>query len=182
MIKNKKGVTTLALIGILILAFFIMVFLGGLSFGMGLVDDSMSGLEGDIGNTSLEETYAEILQPGVLAMKTTFPQIISTGVLLGMIIAMLIVGYKRKKQSQIWIMLDVLILIVAEVLAVLIKTLFTDFMNITPEFLAVYRDILPGGAKFILNLPAITPIIGIVIIIATYIITKDKEEDEGQRF
>jgi len=175
--RNKKGVTTLTLIFIIMAALFIMIFLGAFSFSMGLVDDSMSSLTGEIGNTSIEETYQTIMQPGVLTLKTTFPQIISTGVLLGMILVMMIIGYSTKKFKQIWIMLDILVLIVAEILAVLVRRIFINFMNITPEFLEVFRDVLPGGAKFVLNLPLITPIAGVLTMVATYMITKDKEEE-----
>ena len=67
-------------------------------------------------------------------------------------------------------------------IAVIIKAAFIIFMNLSPEFLTIYRDVLPLGAKFILNFPVIIPVLGVVIMGATYFITKDREEEEIRDF
>jgi len=180
--KNKRGVTTFMLIAVVFLGFALMVMLIIGSFAAGKIDDSMSELTGQLGNTSIQEVYQANLQPGIIAMKTTVPQIISTGVLLGMVICMFIVGYGTKKLKQIWILLDIGIIIAAEALSVIVKSSFIEFINLSPEMLSIARDILPLGAKFILNLPTTVPIMGAVIILATHFITKDKEEDTTQSF
>lgn len=175
--KNKRGLATISLILVIVVGFFLVVFLTILSYSMGAVDGSLSQLDGNIGNDSLQEVYGDTLQLGVISMETTFPQIISISVLLGMVISMVVVGYNIKNLNQIWILVDIFILIVAEALAVLIKSLFTSYMNSNEAFLGILRDTLPFAAKFILNLPILVPTIGVVIMIATYFVAKDKEEE-----
>lgn len=175
-IKNKKGASTFGIILLILVGFFLLIFMIVLSYGMGVVDDSFSKLTGSIGNTSINGTYIQLMQPGVLAVKTTFPQVVSTGVLLGMVILMVIVGYNKKKVKQVWAVLDLVILILCEALAVLIASSFQSFLDSNEAFLAIARDILPGGAKFILNMPILVPIIGAIVMLATYMITTEKEE------
>ncbi len=181
-IKNKRGITTLSLILIIFLSFFLLVMMGMLSFGMNQVDESFLSIDFEIGNFSWNESYQETLQPGIIAMETTVPRTISIGVLLGMIITMLIVGFKIKKVKEYWAIIDIGIIIVAQIFSVVIRDLFVEYMNISPEFLAIYRDTLPEGAKFILNFPVVIPIIGIIIMGATYFVTKDREEEEIKDF
>lgn len=176
-IKNKKGASTFGIILLILVGFFLLIFMIVLSYSMGIVDDSFSKLTGQIGNTSINGTYIQLMQPGVLSVKTTVPQVISTGVLLGMVLLMVIVGYNKKKVKQIWAILDLVILILCEALAVLIASSFQSFLDSNEAFTAIARDILPGGAKFILNMPILVPIIGAVIMLATYMITKEKEEE-----
>lgn len=176
--KNKKGVTTLTLIVIIFVAFFMMIMLGILSYGMGQADEAFSDLNITIGNTSFQTIYEQSLQQGLNSLETTVPQIISTGVLIGMVLVMIIIGYSTSKKKYIWILLDIAIIIIAEILAVIIRSSFVDYMNTSPEILAVFRDILPQGAKFILNLPTLVPIMGAIMILATYMMTKERKEEE----
>lgn len=176
-IKNKKGASTFGIIMLIMTGFFLLVFLIILSYGMGTVDDSFSKLSGSIGNVSINGTYEQLMQPGVVAVQTTVPQVISTGVLLGMVILMVIVGYNKKKVKKVWAVVDLVILILCEALAVVIKLSFESFLASNEAFTAIARDVLPGGAKFILNMPILVPIIGGVIMLATYMVTPDKQEE-----
>ena len=114
-----------------------MVFLVAMSWSFGLVDESFSSLDVDLGNISFQEVYDDTLGQGISSMQTTVPQILSTGILLGMVLTMLLVGWNVKKLHQIWILLDILILIVCEILAFLITVNFLEYINSNPAFVAI---------------------------------------------
>lgn len=179
LIKNKRGQgLTLGLIAIIVFALILMIILGIGSFSFGLVDEQFSQLNFTIGNISFAEEYQNTLQPGIVSLETTVPQIISVAVLFGMVILMLIVGYNAKKIDQLWILFDIFIIIGAEIIAVAIRASFVSFMNNIPGLLTVYSTTLSGGAKFILNLPTIVPTLGVLVMIATYFTNEKKEEPE----
>lgn len=175
---NKKGMTTLGLLLIIFVALAIIIIMVVLSYAMGIVDNVFSQIDFTIGNNSFNETYQETLQPGLLIMETTFPAIISTGVLLGMVIGLVIVGYSVKKMNRLWILVDIFIIIVAEILAVIIRDSFVSFISSNPAFLSIAQTTLSGGAKYIVNLPIIIPTIGVLVMLATYFLTKEKEESD----
>jgi hypothetical protein len=176
LINNKRGFSTLSLIVVIFVAFFIMVFATITSYAFGTADDALTQIVGTIGNDSFQEVYQDTLQKGIISMETTVPRIVSTTVLLGMVMAMMLVGWNIKKLHQIWIIIDIIIIIIAEILASIITSNFTIFINSNDAFLVIGRDILPLGSKFILNLVVIIPTVGILIMLATYYISKDKEE------
>jgi hypothetical protein len=177
--ENKRGVTTLGLIVIIFLAFFILIILGVMSYGIGVADRSLSSLDLTIGNTTWNETYQEQMHSGMESLRTTGPQIMSIGMFFGMILCLLLVGINTKTKSNLWIMLDIGIIIIAEVVAVIISQTFRNsIMNISPELLTVFSTTLSAGSKFILNLPTIIPTVGVLVIIATYLFKKEEVEEE----
>ena len=178
MINDKRGVTTLALIFVIIFSLIIVgLFIIG-SYAFGLADDSLTKIEASIGNDSFQGVYQNTLQLGIKAMETTVPQVASIAILLGMIIVMLIIGYSSKKMNRLWLLVDIGVLIIAEILAVIVASNFSEYVSSNPAFITIVRDTLPLAAKFILNLPILVPTIGIIIMIATHLLTKEKEEKE----
>lgn len=175
--NNKKGFTTITLIFMIFAGFALIFILGIQIYAFDLVDDSLSDIDIQLGNISFNETYEQMLQPGIIAMKTTMPRTIGIGTLLGMVIVMVIIGYKSKKIDSLWITLDILIIIIAEIISVVVRDSFTTFINSSPEFLAIFSNEIPLASKFILNLPIIVPTVGVLIIVATYFITKEPEQD-----
>ena len=73
--KDKKGIATLGLFLLVIMGFAVLIIMATLSYGMSLVDDSLSDLTFDLGNSSFNETYQKTFQIGILAQETTFPKI-----------------------------------------------------------------------------------------------------------
>ena len=179
--ENKKGVTTIALIVVIFIAISLLVVLAIFSYALGLVDHTFLQIDLNVGNTSFNETYQELMQPGLQTLEITVPQNISIGVLLGLVFVLLIVGAKSPKKSNIWIILDIVVIIIAEVVAVAIKISFRDqILNLTPELYNVFTTTLQSGSKWILNLPTLIPTIGVLIIIATYILKKEVNENEDE--
>ncbi len=179
---NKKGYTTLSLFFVIFMGFGLLIILGMFIFGLDLVDESASQITGQLGNVSLNGTYQEIMQPAIITAKTTMPKIISMGVLLGTILSLLIVSFNIKRLGLSWMILDLGIIISAEIIAVTIRDSFVSFMNSSPQFLEIFRTDLAFASKFILNLPTLIPTIGILIMVATYFMTKEKEERQDESF
>ena len=175
--ENKRGFTTLTLIGVIFISLVMMIILGVVIQGFSVADSVFSQIDFNITeNISFNETYQETLGPGLTAVTTTVPQLISTGILLGMILCMMIVAYSTERKNSLWLMLDIAIIIVAEMGAVLVKDSFTSFINSSPEMLEIFSTTLSVGSKYILNLPIIVPVLGVLVMIVTQIIGKKKEE------
>jgi hypothetical protein len=96
--------------------------------------------------------------------------------MLGMILIMILIGYYTKSQ-EIWITLDILILIVAEILAFVIKLVFKVYLKGGEIFLETARDILTFPAKF--NKYAyFSPGLWRDSFLATYMLSKEIKEEE----
>ena len=180
--KNKKGVVTFGLIILIGVGFLLMIVLGITVWSFTIVDGLFSKIDFDVGNTSFNDTYDQILRPGITSFTTTMPAIISTGVLLGMILSLMIVGYQSKKIGKLWILLDIAIIIVAEAIAATVSSGFVSFINYNPELLSIYSNNLSSGARYIINLPTIIPISGALIMLVTHLTTRKKEEQEASKF
>ncbi len=177
MVANKKGFTTLTLIVLIFTSLSVMGILGVVVWTAGLADESFSSLDVQIGDQSFQEVYNETLKPGLETAKTTLPKIISMGVLLGMVILMMLVGYFSSEIGRMWILVDIAFLIIAEAVASSVSSGFVDLINSDPTLLEIYSDTLTEGASFVINLPTIIPVMGMLIMLATYIKVRRKKKD-----
>lgn len=180
--KNKRGQITFLLFFLVIIALITMIVLGLSSWTFGIIDDELREINFELGDTSWDETYNQTTGRALEAASTTAPQIISIGLLIGMILVMMFIGYHAEVKNKLWIMLDIGIIIVVEIFAGMTVTSFYGIMNITPELLDVYSNTLSAGSKFIINLPIIIPIVGVLIMIITNIVNKLKRKEEVVRF
>ncbi len=178
MVANKRGVTAVTLIVLIFTCLVLMGILGVTTWTANLADESLSSIaDFNIGNQSFQEVYNETLKPGLETASTTMPQIISMGTMLGMVILMMLIGYFSAEIGRMWILLDIAFLIIAEAVASAVSSGFVDYMNSTPELLAIYSNNLSAGAAFVINLPLIIPPIGMLIMLATYIKVKKSRRD-----
>ncbi len=179
---NKRGYTTLSLIIIIILAMVLVMVIGVGVYVFDIVDQSFNQIDFTIGNVSFNETYQTSLGLGINTMQTTFPQIVSLGTLLGMVVVMVIIGFLSPKIGRLWIVFDFLVLIGAEMIAVVVSSSFESFINSSPEFLVIYSTTLSAPSTFILTLPVTLPAIGALIMISTYILNRNFAKPEGGGF
>lgn len=179
---NKKGFITSGIILLLFLGITLMMILGVSVLVFDEVDAGFSAINFQLGNISFNETYETSLGVGIDAMRTTFPKIVSLGTLLGMILVLMIIGYLSPKIGRLWILLDFFVIILAEIVAVVVSSSFENFINSSPEFLAIYSTTLSGGSQFILLLPFTVPIIGGLVMLATYILIRNFDQPESRDF
>lgn len=177
--ENKKGITSFALIGFIFMCLMVLIGIASLSFGMGELDTAMSSIGGKVGVMDFNETYNEFMKPGVIAAKTTVPRNIGIGTLLGMVIMLMIFGWAAPAISQIWILLDILVIIVSEILAVYIKDSFVLFMNSTPQITSILQNELASSSAFVLSLPLIVPTVGVLLMVITHMRVKKISRLDG---
>ncbi len=180
---NKKGLTTLGLIVIIFISFILLVSLGVVSWAISLADDQISSLDFLIGNQSFNDTYQQIMKPSMDVLSVNGPKIISIATMIGMVLVLIFVAMKSPKKSRLWILVDIFIIIISVMIAVAIKTSFEDsILNLTPELFEIFTTTLAEGSKWILNLPTIVGTLGALIIIATYVLKREDEEEQTGGF
>ncbi len=177
MVMDKKGISTIQLLFMLFFSFIFVAVLGVGIYGFDLVDSAFSEIDFTLGNTTFNDTYNQTLKTGITPLRTTVPLIMSLGVLFGMIIVMMLVGWHIQRISRLWIILDIFIIIIAEILAVVLEGSFTSFINSSPDLLNIFSTSISQGSRFILNLKFIVPIAGVLIMATTYMFSRSRPEE-----
>jgi hypothetical protein len=178
--ENKKGFTTIAVIGVIAIAIIALVLFAAMSFGAGKFNEVFSSINLTLGNQTFNETYHDGMKGAFTSLEVTGPKLMSIGLILGMVLICLSIAYFSYTRSKLWILLDIPILIIAEMFAVGIRDMFRDnILNLTPELYQVFITTLSQGSKWVLNMPTIIPIIGVVMILITYLFNKNKTEDQS---
>lgn len=181
---DKRGITTGVLLFFVVFTFISLIVIGVWIYGSGAIADGFQELADaniTIGEVSFNQTYEDTLKPGLTTVSNSAPKLASTLLLFGMVILMVMNGYFFRQLKGTWILLDFFIIIIAFVLAVVISSSFETFINSSPEFLSIFSTELSLASRFMLNLHVAIPVIGVLIMVATYAITKPKA-DEGQAF
>lgn len=167
------------LIVMAMLAIMLVIILGIMVYGFDLVNTSFNSIDFTIGNTSFNESYQQTLSQGVSAMRITVPRTVGLGVLFGMIIVMFLIGYFAPKIDPLWILLDIFVLIFCEIIVFIGSQSLSNLINSSPKFLEIYGSgSLYEAATFVLNLPVYLPIIGVLVMVATYIMNKNQNKKE----
>lgn len=173
---NKKGLSMIELfvyafvflIVVLLLGIFLIIY-GYINFGL---DRDI-----DVGQVNLQsvnnQTFGRI--------NTAFQDNADTiGIVMifGMVLSMFITAYfTGRNYPKIMLVVDILILVFVFILAVYIsQTYNTLITSNTGGVLDPFVDNLPKGSKFILNLPIYISIIGIIMIIITYGVSRKSEQ------
>lgn len=168
-LRNRRGMVTFMLIFFVFFSVFVVIIAGTAFYGLETFDSVAGNITGiTAGNISFETTYQESLGAGLRTVLSTLSTI-SIALIIGMIIVMMIVGFKLSNQNKLWIILDILIIVVAFIAAVYISQIFSSFINSDPIFLDIYSTDLQKSSTFILNLPFVIAIAGGLIMIITYI-------------
>lgn len=167
--------TTIQLLVFIFIGFFALIFMGVAFYGFGLFNSQIEAIpDFIIGNISFQDNYENTLGAGMDAVMNTF--IWSTLLLLfGMVIVMLIVGYTFQTNQKLFIILDIFIIIGAFVVSVYLSQFFETFINSNPEFLDIFSNEFYLSSLFILLLPYAMPVIGILIMFASYIMVRKRE-------
>lgn len=165
---------TLMLIFFIFFAFFIVVFAGTAFYGLNVFHNAASNLTDiTIGNISFEDTYDDTLGAGLETVISTLSKM-SFALVLGMIVVMLIIGFKMPHTNKLWIILDIFIIVVAFIVAVYLTIIFNSFINSDDIFLDIYSTQIQSASTYLLNLPLVITVVGALIMIVTYISRKKR--------
>ena len=172
--QNKKGMTTFQVMGFVFFAFFIVIFLGIYTYGLSIFNTQMIELGEDIGfvgDVNFSQNYNDTVREAIEVQIDTADNM-GVAVLLGMIIIMMVLGFKASHSKRLWIPMDLFIILVAFILSVYLASTFELFINTDPNLFTVYSTTLDDSSTFILNLPIYVPIVGALIMILTYAVPR----------
>lgn len=167
MLNNKKGMTTMMLIAYIFIGFFVIIFLAVMIYLASNVDNAFRSLTISVGNVSFNNTYNQTMAP---ALNKLINQSDNLGIslLLGMIIVMLICGYKFRNKRRLFIILDILIIIVCFIISVFIQNSYNTIIRANDDLYSIFTNELANSSTFLLRLPLIISIVGVLIMVVTY--------------
>ncbi len=177
---NKKGIATVNLFWFIIIAFIAVIVLGTFLYAYNTITTSLlgSGLDA-VGQVNLTEATENTIGKINTSM-LNHADVIAIFFLFAMVIAMFLVAYlTRDENPAIFFVFDILIIIFAYVLAVYITNSYETVLEFLP-FSSIFTTNLNYATSFLLLLPRITVIVGVITMIISYsAIPKTKEEEVG---
>ena len=176
-IKSKKGLTGLLQVFFVFLIFFFIMYIGVQAYAVIQIDNLLSSVDFKIGDVSFNETYNNTM---ALALDSIVDNSDNAGMILifGMIVVMLIIGFSFST-NRLWMVFDWFVIVVAFIIAVFLSRAFDTFIHTTPEILSIFSTELENSSRFMLNLPFVVIIVGLLVMILTYAILRKKEQFFG---
>ncbi len=176
--KYKKGIATQHLFLFIILAFTIIVLLGTILYTYGIIttsllDPSIADV-GQVNMTSATEDTIGRINTSMLS----YANIISIFFLFAMVIAMFFLAYLTRDQNPaVFFIIDIIVIIFAYILAVYVSNSYETILGVLP-FSSIFSANMSYATSFLLLLPRITVITGVITMIISYsAIPKTKEEE-----
>lgn len=178
MFNNKRGETSVMefFLSIPMIVFYVILGSLLLSYVGGIVDNSLNSIGLPIGagpnntfNQTFNESYQQHMRPSVLIATNVLPNYLSLGVCLGLIVLLVFIAWKTGEQSRLWIPLDIILIVATFILSVIFRGIYIDqLLNIYPDFYTIGTTTLANASKFLLNLPIIVTVIGVLVMFITY--------------
>ncbi len=171
-LQNRKGqitFTIFVLFFVITMVAFAMVY-GGLviffqQFGEGLNQNVT------LGNVNLADIYADTGGKAIDGFVNHADEI-GLGILLSMTISLILGAYIiRTGVSRAFIIVDLILIIIAVIVASYVSNLYNLIITTAPagSLFDVYTTVLSNTSRFILNLPFITAVWGVLVMVATHI-------------
>lgn len=175
--KDKKGQTTIFILGGILIVFIGVIML--ILFG--------------IFSTNLNESLSQDIDVGQVNLKTVSDQTIGkfntmvvnnadwwgTGIIFGMVLALFLVSYfSRGTFPKIAIILDIFFILVAFIFALYLSAAYNQVVVALTSAGETFAEVsLPNTSYFILNLPLFTAIIGVIMMVLFHSSIPRKSEE-----
>lgn len=179
--ESKRGMNTIMIIPAIFIVFFLIIIIGIGLYYVSIFDNSMSSINVKIGAVNFNDTYKMTIKPIVTNAYNTFDTW-GISLELGLIIVMCILAFSFRKENRLWIILDLFIIIIAEIIAILIQNSYNTFINSNADLFNIYSTNLTKSSIFLLRLPLIIPVTGALIMILTYATLNKKKKEEPNVF
>ena len=176
--KLKKGQATANLFLFIILAFAVILLLGTFLYCYNAITDSLLDSSVDmVGLVNLTESTEKTIGKINTGMLNN-ANIVAIFFLFAMVMAMFLIAYlTRDENPAIFFVIDIIVIIFAYVLAVYIANSYETVLGSLP-FSSIFTTNLNYATQFLLLLPKITLIVGVITMIISYsAIPKTKEEE-----
>ena len=177
---NKRGIATVNLFWFIIIAFIAVILLGSFLYCYNAITTSLldSGVDA-VGQVNLTEATENTIGKINTSM-LSHANVIAIFFLFAMVMAMFLVAYlTRDENPSIFFVIDILVIIFAYILAVYITNSYETVLEVLP-FSSIFTTNLNYATSFLLLLPKIVVIVGVITMIISYsAIPKTKEEEVG---
>ena len=165
--KNKKGFVNIFLIMFVLFAFLGIVLLGVVVLFMDILDDSLD-VDLEMGSVNLRDANAATIGQVADGFNVN-ADFMGIGLIFGMIIGMIGSAYILRGQfPRLFIIVDILVILVSYIIAVYLAGTFDTLINST-TILNIYEVNMNNSSTFILNLPNTVGIVGVLVMIFSYI-------------
>jgi len=165
--ENKKGSSVVGFFIFIFASLIIAIFLGLAVFGFNIFTEVL-GQDVDIGQTNLKdvtETTFGQMNTGIINNADTIGIII----LFSMILTMVLNGYFTGSQNpKVFFIVDVFLLAFFFIPSVYVSRIYNEFISASTILQDTFINVIPKTSKFMLNLPIIIAVAGILTIIITY--------------
>ena len=164
--KDKRGQATEGLIDFVVGTFIIMIFIGIAVYTFNIITTSLS-IDTLAGNVNLSSATADTIGQINTAILNKI-NLVGTMLLFGMVLALMINAFfTRHKYPKFFIIADILIILVVYIIAIYISNSYEIVIKLEP-FSTFFLVNLEDPSRFLLNLPFISVILGVLIMIITY--------------
>lgn len=176
--ENKKGRVMIMILAFVFIVVFFAIFLGSAVFMLNTTNEAFLGVDLVLNDQNFTEVYQNTTQIGINQLVSTAD---NAGLLLvlGMLVVMSITGYIFRTEKRLWIAVDIFVILVAFITGVYLVQSFETFVATTVNITDVYSDDLPDTFRIVSNLPILIPVFGVIVMFATYGITRKKEQPVG---
>ena len=174
MMNNKKGVGLVGLFVMMFVSLLFSIFLGITVYSFNLVTTTLA-IDVEVGQVNLGETVDATLgqiNTGIIGNADTIGIIF----LFGMCLLLILNGYfTGDKYPKLFFIVDFFILALFFIPAIYISQVYETLINSTSLFEDTFINVIPKVSKFMLNLPVIMAIVGIITMIVSYAGIKQKK-------
>ncbi len=165
--KNKKGTAMVSAFILIFVALLFSIFLGITVYSFNLMNDALS-YDVDVGQVNLkdvtEATFGQI-NTGLINNADTIGIIF----LFGMCLLMILNGYfMGDRFPKLFFIVDFFLLALFFIPAIYISQVYELFINSTDVLSNTFINIIPKTSKFMLNLPVIIAVVGVITMIVSY--------------
>lgn len=177
-IMKKNGSAVIQGFAIIFLSFFVALFLGIAVFSFNLTTEVLSQ-DVDIGQTNLK-TITEGTFGQINTAMLNNADLIGVIILFMMCFTMMINGFFTASRSpKIFFVIDFLLLVLFFIPSIYVSQIYEIFINSTDLFEDVFINKIANTSKFMLNLPQIIAVTGLITMVLSYSGLRRSDEKEG---
>lgn len=163
---DKKGIATEGLFDFIVTGFLMIIVMGILMYVFNIFTTNLS-IDIMIGSVNLSNATGQTLgqlNSAALSRLDTIGMFILMGMVLGMFIN---AYFTRHNYPKLFIIVDILLIWFAYILASYVSNSYETIIGLDP-FSSTFTTVLSKASTFLLRLPIITTIVGVIIMIITY--------------
>jgi len=180
--RNKKGSVPILMIGLIVLGIIGFVFVLAYSMFIGAMNQVNTALRGN-GNEMVGQVNLTSSTDSTFGMFNTGLQnsanLIGIVVMFGMFIGLMISAYFRRSESKIiFIFLDIFLVVIAYIFSSYISNIYEESILTVSDLSTDIVSYMPGASQFLLKLPVIVFIVGVIILIISHSAIPSNREDE----